>query len=377
MKKVIFLTGGTGLVGSNLIARILQENPTNELVLLVRAQSEVEAKMRIKKALSVAAPELNVEAEQHRIRAVCGDVSLERMGLPEDVHEQLANEVTHIIHSAASVKFNNSLELLRAINVGGTKNVMEFAKQAKQHGQLQRVAHVSTAYVAGLTKGTIYENETLLPEAFSNSYEQAKYEAELYVRSLVGELTVTVFRPSIIVGDSKTGRTTSFNALYAPLKLMNRGLFSVFPGSRSTRMDVVPIDYVCDAITHIFFGVNNIAGKTFHLSAGEENAPTVGRIVDCAHSFFQQHTSNQTVKGVLFIPVWVYRAAKNFLGRQLKRIADVMDVFLPYVHVERVFDNSNTLEALKGSGVQVPAFESYFETILLFSLETNWGKRLS
>ncbi|HLF19302.1 MAG TPA: SDR family oxidoreductase, partial [Bacteroidota bacterium] len=263
MNKTIFLTGATGLVGGNLISRVLTENPANSLVLLVRANSREEAEGRVARTLSLVSPNLSWENARKRIQVVNGDVSLDKLGLNERDYAATAIATTHIIHSAAAVKFNNPLDLARKMNVVGTKNMITFAKKAQKLGDLHRFAYVSTAYVCGEREGTIVEDELLPVAAFANSYEQAKHEAEALVRLQMHELPITVFRPSIIVGDSQSGRTTAFNVLYFPLRLIHRGLLKFLPGSRNTPADVVPVDYVSDALCHIFLTTEEGIGETF------------------------------------------------------------------------------------------------------------------
>lgn len=375
MEKVIFLTGATGLVGGNLIPRILKEDPANTVVLLVRARSEEEARHRVVNTLRLVCPELDWKSESHRLRVILGDVAMHKLGLNDEAYGELAETVTHIIHSAATVMFNRPLELVRSVNVGGTKNMIFFAKMANQHGQLRGFCYISTAYVSGMREGMIYEDELLPSGKFANSYEQAKYEAEAYVRSQMSELPITIFRPSIIVGDSKTGRTTSFNVLYSPLKAIFRGLVRFIPGTPSTPIDVVPVDFVCDALVQIFFKSKAIRGNTYHLTAGRNRVATAAKVLAQATNYFNRLTPGEKLSRVFFIPVPLYRALKRFLGLQTERMSRTMEFFLPYLHVHRTFDNSKTMAALAGTSISVPEYNLYAERILSYCLDVNWGKR--
>ena len=147
---------------------------------------------------------------------VSGNICAEHLGLDEALYTSLAVRVTHIIHSAAMVKFSAPIEKARAINVEGTKQVLAFGRRAQECGSLQRFAYISTAYVSGRREGIIYEDELLPAALFANSYEQANHEAEAQVRTQMAFLPISIFRPSIIIGDSKTGKTMSFNVVYPP-----------------------------------------------------------------------------------------------------------------------------------------------------------------
>ena len=374
MKRVIFLTGATGLVGSNLIPRILENDNESRLILLIRGNSEDDAKQRVDEMLWTIQEEIDFDQVKHRIQVIRGDITLKRLGLSKVLYEGLAKEVTHIIHSAATVQFQLTLECARKVNCEGTRNVIELAKSAQKNGQLQRVAYISTAYVSGNREGRIFEDELDCGQEFGNTYEQTKFESEKYVQSLTSELPITIFRPSIIVGDSRTGKTTAFNVLYLPLKLISRGIVTILPGSRYTPLDVVPVDFVCDAINHIFFNSNGCVGKTYHLTANQEKSPTTGEVVDLASDFFNQKALDRNAPQIKFVPAELCHKARPFVGSHTRRVLQAMEPFEPYLSGERAFDNSNTCSALKGTEIAPHQFRVYFQTILRYCIETDWGK---
>ena len=374
MKKVIFLTGATGLVGSNLIPRILENDNKSRLILLIRGKSDYEAKQRVDEMLWSMPEEIDFNLAKQRIQVIKGDITLKRLGLSKALYKGLAKEITHIIHSAATVQFQLPLECARLVNYQGTKNVIALAKLAQKNGQLRQVAYVSTAFVSGNREGKILENELDCYQQFDNTYEQTKFESEKFVRSLMSELPITIFRPSIIVGDSRTGKTTAFNVLYVPLKLISRGVVNILPGSRYTPLDVVPVDFVCDAINHIFFNTNGCAGKTYHLTASQEISTTTGEVVDLAVDFFNQISSNGLIQQVRFVPAELCHKTRPFVQSHTRKALQAMEPFEPYLSGERVFDNSNTSSALKGTGITPPQFKVYYQTILRYCIETDWGK---
>lgn len=374
MKKNIFLTGSTGFVGVNLALRILKNDPTARLSLLVRSASRQEALHRFIETLCIVDPSIELESILPRLHCFSGDITVPQFGLSHQEYEQLVNEATHIIHSAASVEFQLSLEESRRINCGGTREVMALAMLAKKHGQLQRVAHISTAYVSGSREGTIYEDE-LKETSFSNAYEQSKHETEKFVRELMNELPIMIFRPSVIVGDSKSGITTTFNVLYSPLKLIYRGLVPFLPGSSTNPLDVVPIDYVADAVYHLFLRADDSVGKTYHLTAGSKNQFTVGQIADSAVEYFNEVMSGESVKKVRFVHPTLFRRGLSLLPRTGK-VLQIVKTYEPYFSVRRVFDDINTTSALQGTGICAPRFSDYYRTILNYFIEAQYQGRL-
>jgi long-chain acyl-CoA synthetase len=376
MNKTIFLTGATGLVGVNLAKQILNDENDTRLVLLVRGASDNEAYARFMKTLAFVYPDFKEADVDNRVQIVRGDITLESLGLSENSMEQLSCEVTHIIHSAANVQFHLPIERARHINVHGTENLMKFALRVKGAGKLQRVAYISTAYVSGDRNGVVHESEFDCGQRFGNSYEQSKFEAERFVRGQMAHLPITIFRPSIIVGDSRTGKTTAFNVLYAPLRMIYQGLVKFLPGSHSTPIDVVPVDYVSEAICHIFLRTNQGIGETFHLTAGKELECTTGGIVDAAVEYFNNANSDAHVGSVEFLPLAIYRSSLQFLHERMQKILLAMEQYIPYLCISRTYDSSSTNRALRGTTISLPHFNQYSRALFQFCLEADWGKRI-
>ena len=235
------LTGATGFVGMELLARFL-ESSDRHIVALVRAADDEQATARVRATIAATCGECNGHAE--RITAVAGDLTAPRLGLG-DRWAPLAERVGAIVHGAASVAFDLPLDESRVINVEGTQRMLDFARACPG---LERFTYVSTAYVAGDRRGTVYEDDTE-PGRFRNAYERSKHEAERLVAACSDEIDLTIVRPSIVVGDQRTGWTAAFNVLYAPLRAFAAGVIPVVPARRRSPVDVVPVDYVADAVT--------------------------------------------------------------------------------------------------------------------------------
>ena len=238
-------------------------------------------------------PEL-INALGTRIQAVCGDVCQPNLGLDKTEYRNLAEKTTHIIHTAADWRLL-PLDELRKTNVQGTANVIAFAKEANKHHRLERLSHISTAYVAGGATGTIPEDQLTDQYGFFTDYERSKYEGEQLVQAAKEELPISVFRPSMVVGDSKTGAIKTFNTFYFPLRLYLTGKMRFMPVSRSLRINIVPVDYVAKAVAQLTFEPK-AEGKTFHVVAPYESLPKLGELIGFRAEMGKNRISLQTAK---------------------------------------------------------------------------------
>ncbi len=365
MSSGVLLTGATGFVGIELLARYL-ERTERPVYALVRAASDGEAAARLEKVVrSLYGPEHPYGA---RVAAVRGDVTNPGLGLGPR-REELAERVSEIVHGAASVSFELSLDDTRAINVAGTQRVLDFAERCDARGGLRRFSYISTAYVAGEHKGSFNEDDLDVGQRFRNAYEQSKFEAE----QLVGyaPLPVTVLRPSIIVGERDSGWTMSFNVLYWPLRAFSRGAYAALPARREAPVDVVPVDYVADAIFALS-QAPEAEGATFHLTAGA-NATSVGELVELATAYFGRPAPRLVAPGMYrrVVHPLLLRAAPDERNR---RALARSEVFFPYFAMGVTYDDRRTRIALRGTGIDAPPLPQYFDRLVEFALAADWGR---
>jgi long-chain acyl-CoA synthetase len=267
-----------------------------------------------------------------------------------------------IVHCAASVSFGLSLDEARAINVEGTRRMLELAGRAQELGELERYAQVSTAYVAGTHAGRFSEHDLDVGQGFNNSYEQSKFESELLVHACPN-LPFTIFRPSIVVGDRNSGWTAAFNVLYWPLRALARGLFPAVPAVPSAPVDVVSIDYVADGIHELCQSSGGIR-QTYHLTAGAD-ASTIAEIADLASGYFQQPTPR------LLSPAEFSSADHGVAQSMLVEGA----MYFPYFSVQTTFDDAFTRAQLKPAGISAAPLREYMGRLLDFATWSRWGKR--
>jgi long-chain acyl-CoA synthetase len=364
----IFLTGATGFLGMELLARYL-ERTDRHVYALVRPAGDAEPAARLRAAIE----ELSGDADAFsgRYTAVGGDAEAPGLGIEPARRREVAAEVSDVIHSAASVSFSLPLEESRQINVAGTGRVLEFAELCRQMGGLRRFAYVSTAYVAGDHAGRFREDELDVGQDFRNSYERSKFEAEHLVREHADRLPVQVFRPSIIVGEQSSGWTASFNVLYPPLKGFEAGAFPLLPADRETPVDVVPVDYVADGIFELAERRAE-RGEVLHLVAGER-ATTVGRLAERAGRYFRRRpppTVSPRLYHLLIHPLLVAVSR----GRRRRALRNTEALF-PYFRMRVRFDDRRSRARLEPAGIRPPRPESYLDRLLDFAVAARWGRR--
>lgn len=364
----VLLTGATGFLGVELLARYLER--TDRLIyVLVRGSSERDVAARVKRALrGLFGPGHPYE---RRVVAVRGDLTRPHLGLGRR-GEALVEGVGEIVHGAASVSFGNELETARAINVDGTQRVLELAERCEARCGLRRFTYISTAFVAGEHAGCFSEDDLDVGQRFRNSYEQSKFEAESLATSWRSRLPVTVVRPSIVVGERGTGWTASFNVLYWPLRAFARGAYAALPGRRSAPVDVVPVDYVADGILALS-QAPEAASATFHLTAGR-HVSSVGELVTLASAFFDRPAPQLIEPAVyrrMLYPLLLRAARDERVRRALQR----SEVFFPYFAARVRYDDRRARAALHGTGIEPSPLRDYFEKLVEFALAAQWGKR--
>ncbi|MEW6440495.1 MAG: SDR family oxidoreductase [bacterium] len=368
----IVITGATGFLGRNILFRLLENDRKHRFCLIVRDRRDKNPRSRLHRILSTRYDTDQVKGFEKRIDLVPGDVTSKHLGIDDRAYARLAHTVVRIIHAAAKVPFDLPLDMARNTNVEGTKNVLDFAETVHKTNSLERVDHIGTAYVAGKRGGLILEDQLDMGQEFNNTYEQTKFEAEMAVRERWRDLPVAVYRPSIIVGESTTGRTSSFNVMYFPLKLYARGIWRWVPGSPDTPLDIVPVDYVCNALDCISRESGSV-GRCYHLTASS-SATTFGTAARMAESYFG-------AKPVWFIPPKIYMNTIHRVAGMLTlgRLHDTLmkaALYFPYFMNKLRFDNRNAGSILEKNGIRAPSVEDYFARIFQFCIDTDWGKNL-
>ncbi len=371
--SAIFITGTTGFLGRHLAVRLLRRPDVGRLYCLVRADDPDHGRARILRSLKRATSPDEANALMGRIQPVCGDLTSEALGLsPADAHA-VVEHCTVFLHAAADVRFNQDLEDARLRNVFGTQQVARYAREAASRGTLERFDWVGTAFVAGHRAGPVSEDELVHEAGWRNSYEQSKYEAELWLRGHCADLPLTVFRPSIIVGESSSGATSNFGMLYWPVQLYARGWWRTIVGSPKTNVDLVPVDFVADAIDALS-RPGQPTGATWQLAAGQGGSRSIEELAALCHRYFGGKPAKYVEPR--FFMKWVRPVINAFLwGKRGKVLKGGGDFFVPYFTSQPHFDVERTKAALARVGVTAPTVEDYFSTLLDYAVKTDFGKK--
>jgi thioester reductase-like protein/predicted lipid carrier protein YhbT len=358
--KRVLLTGITGSIGSWIARKILLAG--NELLAVVRADSDAAADSRVKAALNVVgAGDLFRNVEVMR-----GDICLEGLGLEPKIYD--AADISLIIHCAAILEFGEDFaELSRQVNVEGTANVLELAEKLRVP-----LCHLSTAYISGERTGTVYENEIDVGQKFHNTYEQSKCRAETMVSewSQRTGLDSFVFRPSIVVGDTEGGRIMNFDGLYNLMRffdnvgsIVGKTEFRAVGNPEATK-NFVPVDYVADAVWHI---VRHSSPGTYHITN-----PSPMRLYELRQIF----TDLFDLPGARFVHQSDFQ--KTQANRLERMYQETTSNYQPYFMREPVFDRTNTNRALRDTSLEIPQIDAeFFSRLLDYARSVKWGKRCS
>jgi long-chain acyl-CoA synthetase len=357
----ILVTGATGFLGVQLVRELLQRRPQATLALLIRDRPGQPGQQR--------ADAIVPTADRARVQVYSGDVSQPDCGLSSADWNRLAAETTRVIHSAATVRFDHTLEEARGINVEGTRRILDFAAAAPQ---LRSLAYVGTAYVAGERTDLVRESELAVGQGYRNTYEQTKAEAEALVRARLGSLPGVILRPSIIVGDSRTGVTSSFKMMYWPLKIYARGLWRTVPGYPDAVLDIVPVDYVAASVARLVFD-EAAFGSTVHLCAGPRGSATIEQVARRAMEYFNAPAPRYVdprwffavVRPLLFLSLW---------GRKRRILRDGR-AYRDYFTMRMQFDTANADRLLASAGVCPPPVLDYLDRLFHYCVASDWGRK--
>lgn len=247
------VTGFPGFIGRRLVRALVERDPSARVAAIVQPSMLAQARA----SAAEIAPE--------RIELLAGDITDRRLGLADADYDRIAGQARVVWHLAAVYDLAVPARVAQLVNVDGTGNVLDLCLAAPG---LERLAYVSTAYVAGRRTGVVYEHELSFGQSFKNHYESTKFQAEVWVRSEMHRIPTTILRPAIVVGDSRTGETEKFDGPYYILRAISRArqLGQALPqfGRGEAAFNVVPVDYVV-AATVAAAGDPECAGQTLHL----------------------------------------------------------------------------------------------------------------
>jgi thioester reductase-like protein len=349
MAGLIFLTGFPGFIGSRLAERLLSEDPQARIAALV------EPKMA-DRAREVAA---RLDGGD-RIDVLPGDISEIGLGLAPDDHERLRAETTVAYHLAAIYNLAVPLDIAEQVNVAGTGNVLQLLRNAER---LERFNYVSTAYVAGDRHGVVFEHELVMGQGFKNYYESTKFQAEVWVRSLMDQIPTTIYRPAIVVGNSKTGETQKFDGPYYMLRTVAVAAARHMPipqfGAANAPFNVVPVDFVLDALS-VADNDPALVGETLHLVDPEPI--TAGEVFGLlAREYAGREPAYKLPPKLVQASLRSKRMRAMFSGAPPESIE--------YLNHSVRFDTRRASELLARHDLRCPRFEEYVGPVVKFFRE--------
>jgi thioester reductase-like protein len=341
---MLFVTGFPGFIGKKLVQALLEDDPAAQVVCLVEPRMEEAAR----------------KAADKRVEILAGDITDRRLGLAPDDYERLTAETTAVFHLAAIYNLAVPFDVAQKVNVEGTGHIVEFCQNCER---LQRHNYVSTAYVAGTRKGVVYEHELIMGQWFKNHYESTKFQAEVWVRESMDKVPTAIYRPAIVVGDSDSGETQKFDGPYYMLRAiavsMKRGWPIAKYGKSAAPFNVVPVDFV---VNGLMAGSKDdkAIGETFHLVDPEPVSS--GDVFTLLSELYANKKPSYTVPAR---PVALALRAKPIQ----KMFDGIPAESIQYLNHPVRYDARRAADLLERSGLRLPRFPEYAETMVQFFRE--------
>lgn len=384
-QKTILITGATGFLGSYITRELFEAG--FHLKLLIRNSAHEQAKERISEIFPPMETTGSVcDTLSDRIEIIEGDISQKYLGMNAQNYSRLSDTVDEVFHCAAATKFYHGSDTsLVQTNVYGTEHLAWFCISHK----MKRLHYMSTAYVAGTRSDTVFEYELEKNQTFNNHYEKSKFDAEKFLRQFIAQYNIptTIYRPSIIIGDSRTGFTRNYDNLY----VFGKGLHRLknheiqknkkntrwnsrnhigylpslrMPGDRYATINLVPIDYVTHAIVAISRQEQS-RNKTFHIV--NPSPPTLGELAEWVTSATGTHR-------IRVVPMYEFQIQQHTLEEKI--FLKGTETFRPYLSGEPYFDSTNTKTLLSGTAIECPLITQELITCFIqYALDTHWGKK--
>ena len=344
--ETFFITGFPGFIADRLLERLARKHC--RFILLVQSSWLDRARHEIERIAQLTA------RSTEDFRVILGDITQPYLGLSPADLQLTQQQTTRVFHLAALYDLAVACEPAMRVNVGGTRNVIEFARSLPK---LRHFHHVSTCYVAGKREGAILETELRHDAGYRNFYEESKYLSELEVESVKDQLPVTIHRPSVVCGDSKTGETVKYDGVYYLILYLLRfpWLSAINIGNHRVSLNLVPVDFVVDGMAALAFEEKAI-GKTVQLAdptplSTNELFNAIARSANSKHS---RLTAPATwVRFFLMLP-------------PSPKITGLPHSAVPYFFVKQLYDSTQAQALLAPHGIHCPPFGTYVDNIIDF-----------
>ena len=346
-KETIFLTGFPGFIAARLVKRLASSD--TQFFLLVQ-KSFLEKAMREIEEIS----ELTFTPLEN-FALIEGDITLENLGMSVEDLKIVRTETTSVFHLAAVYDLAVEKDLAYRVNFEGTRNVNEFVKGLPN---LKRYNYISTCYVAGRRTGEISETELEHDAGFRNFYEETKYLAEMEAEKLKSEIPLTIFRPSVVVGDSHTGETAKYDGIYYLIQYLRKApqiLRFVNVGNAKVRLNLVPVDFVVEGIAALSKDEKAV-GKTIALA--DPNPLSTEQL-------FNVIAEAMTGKKSVIKPPPAL-VEKSLMLPVSPAVTGLPHSGVPYFFIAQTYDTAVSEKLLATHNISCPPFASYVKNLIAF-----------
>ncbi len=352
--KGVLITGANGSVGSRLVAEYLGQDGYHVFA-LVRGTSQEEAAQRMRQPLEFWG--FPPEGLSERLTVLAGDVTQPDFGLDAATATSLKERTQLVIHAASSIKLNLDLEAARATNLQGTKVALAAARDCPG---LEMFGYVSTLEIMGDYAGVVYEEFlTDYPRNFLNTYEIAKFEAEEFLRGQLAEgVPITIFRPSMVVGESTSGRALNFQSFYLLLeKLLLTPDSPILP--RGCPVNTIPVDVLAMGIRRLM-EFPAARGQVYHFAQGLDDLVSFAELLDQVQPIATAQLGKKIRRPTYISPAIVASLlavlSKITVG-SIKRKIDAQRIFIKFLPLQWKIDNKNLVKSFDELGIRLPRFK--------------------
>jgi NAD(P)-dependent dehydrogenase (short-subunit alcohol dehydrogenase family) len=347
-----FVTGATGFVGRHLVDNLLKRKGTVHVLVRKGSQKKLDALIE------------RMGWDAARVVAVAGDLSKPKLGISPAQQKSLGGKIKHFFHLAAIYDLTADAASQKVANIEGTRNAVQLAEALKA-GCFH---HTSSIAVAGLYSGVFREDMFDEAEDLEHPYFMTKHESEKVVREECTKVPFRIYRPGVVIGHSQTGEIDKIDGPYYFFGLIKK-LREVLPpwvptvGIEGGRINMVPVDFVADAMDHIAHKPG-LDGGCFHLT--DPDPMRIGEVLNifarAGHA--PQMTMRLDARMLAFVPAPIRIAltnlppVKRFTGMLMKDMGIPPEI-LKFITYPTRFDSRETERALKGSGIKVPRLDTY------------------
>jgi len=349
MASRIFVTGFPGFIAKRLVSALLGRKPKAKFTFLVERRMHGVAEQAVR---DLAERYVGFEDQA---TVVTGDITEPYLGMGEAGYDAQASHTTHVWHLAALYNLAAPAAAAYRVNVVGTANVLDFCEECDK---LERFDYVSTCYVSGLRRGLVLESELDMDQTFKNHYESTKCWAEIEVRRRMHRLPTAIYRPGIVVGDSRTGYTDKYDGPYYLMTLLNKlpsWLPMVNVGEGNVAANMVPIDFVVDAMAALAFKEEMI-GECVQLA--DPNPHQIRDLLARMMTTFGFRPPVTHVRASL---------VEHALGIDgVRNLVKIPQEALIYFNFDVRYDTTVQERLLQGTGVSCPDFFDYLPMLAAY-----------